>query len=216
MKLGPDEPLAGPWQELTPIDFAASVQAAAGSPAGRPRLIAVDGRSGSGKSTLAGRLRELTPGSAVVHTDDVAWWHSRFGWAPLMISGVLDPLHAGLGVRFRPPAWEQRGREGFIEVPAGCSAVFVEGVGASRRELLPLLDAAIWVQSDFAEAERRGILRDVDRDGLDPGTAKREWDEWMAEEIPFLRADRPWERAGFVVRGTGDGTPGTLTTSKRA
>ncbi|MBB2949222.1 energy-coupling factor transporter ATP-binding protein EcfA2 [Actinoplanes lutulentus] len=216
MKLGPDEPLAGPWQEQTPIDVAASVLAAAGSPAGRPRLIAVDGRGGSGKSTLAGLLSDLTPDSAVVHTDDVAWWHSRFGWAPLMISGVLDPLHAGLGVRFRPPAWEQRGRDGFIEVPAGCSVVFVEGVGASRRELLPLLDAAIWVQSDFAEAERRGIERDLPLKNIDQQAAKREWDEWMAEEIPFLSADRPWERADLLVRGTGGGTPGTITTSKRA
>ena len=25
---------------------------------------------------------------------------------------------------------------------------------------------------------------------------------WMAEELPFLAADRPWERAGLVVAGT--------------
>ena len=27
-------------------------------------------------------------------------------------------------------------------------------------------------------------------------------DSWMAEELPFLAADRPWERAGLVMAGT--------------
>ncbi|BAL90004.1 hypothetical protein AMIS_47840 [Actinoplanes missouriensis 431] len=188
--------------------------AAGGTPAGRPLLIAVDGRGGSGKTTLAGRLAERIPGSAIVHTDDVAWWHSRFGWADLMTTGVLDPLRAGAAVRLRPPAWERRGRDGQITVPAGCRAVLVEGVGASRRDLAHLFDVAIWVRSDYAEAERLGLLRDLGLKGVDPVTAKREWDEWMAEENPFLSADRPWDRAAFVVGGTGVGTGDGVRTSK--
>jgi hypothetical protein len=39
---------------------------------------AVDGRSSSGKTTLAARVQAAVAGSAVVHTDDIAWWHSRF------------------------------------------------------------------------------------------------------------------------------------------
>ncbi|WP_229070394.1 uridine kinase [Actinoplanes sp. DH11] len=211
MTLGPDEPPAGPWQRRSWPDVAAAILAAAGEPAGRPRLIAIDGRGGGGKSTLAANLARVVPGSAVVHTDDVAWWHSRFGWADLMESGVLAPLHAGEAVSFRPPAWERRGRDGRIEVPAGCPAVFVEGVGASRREVTHLLDVCVWVQSDFAEAERRGLARDITDHGLDPASARREWDEWMAEEIPFLSADRPWERADFVVSGTPPAGDGVLT-----
>ena len=42
-------------------------------------MAAVDGRSSSGKSTLAARLQDAIAASAVVHTDDIAWWHSRFG-----------------------------------------------------------------------------------------------------------------------------------------
>ncbi|MBG0564240.1 hypothetical protein I4J89_22595 [Actinoplanes sp. NEAU-A11] len=169
---------------------------------GRPLILAIDGRGGAGKSSLAGRLLPAIPGSAVVHTDDVAWWHSRFGWSDLMADHVLTPLHAGGAVSFTPPAWRERGRPGSIEVPAGCSAVLVEGVGASRQELIHLIDVAVWVQSDFAHAEERGLQRDIERDGLDPATARHEWDEWMAEEIPFLSHDRPWERADFVVSGT--------------
>ena len=28
--------------------------------------------------------------------------------------------------------------------------------------------------------------------------------DWMIEELPFLAADRPWERATIIVAGTSD------------
>ncbi len=183
-------------------DFAPAVVTAAGSPTGRPRLVAIDGRGGGGKSALAERLGRAVPSSTTVHTDDVAWWHSRFGWTDLMIEGILMPLRAGEDVRYQPPAWKQRGREGRLEVPAASTMVLIEGVGAARRELTNLIDAAIWVQSDFDLAMKRGLVRDMHRDGTDHASAQREWDEWAAEEIPFLSTDRPWDRADFIVAGT--------------
>lgn len=75
--------------------------------------------------------------------------------------------------------------------------MLIEGVGASRAELVPWIDRAIWVQSDFTEAERRGIARDGGTD-----EARTFWDEWMAAEIPFLAEDRPWERADAIACGT--------------
>jgi len=75
--------------------------------------------------------------------------------------------------------------------------VIVEGVGAGRRELTHLLDAVVWLQSDSVEAERRVILRDAaDASAIEDRQA------WMAEEIPFLAVDRPWERANVIVAGT--------------
>jgi hypothetical protein len=70
-------------------------------------------------------------------------------------------------------------------------------VGSSRRSQAPLLDATVWVHSDFAAANRRGIARDG-------GTreATEFWWEWSPEEQPFLAADRPWERADLVICGT--------------
>ena len=93
------------------------------------------------------------PPVEVVHTDDIAWWHSRFGWHDLMIDGVLERLHCGQSVHYQPPAWASRGRAGHIEVSAKASVVIVEGVGAARQELTHLLDAAVWMQSDFGEAK---------------------------------------------------------------
>ena len=74
-----------------------------------------------------------------------------------------------------------------MEVAAGLDLVVVEGVGAGRRELAPLLDAVLWVQSDAAEAERRGLARDLAQgaDG-DLDEVTRFWHEWQAEELPFL------------------------------
>lgn len=183
-------------------DFATAVVTTAGSPAGRPRLVAIDGRGGGGKSALAERLSRAVPGSTTVHTDDVAWWHSRFGWADLMAEGILMPLRAGEDVRYQPPAWKKRGRQGVLDVPATSTMVFIEGVGAARRELTHLIDAAIWVQSDFDLAMQRGLVRDMRRDGTDLASAQREWDAWAAEEVPFLSRDRPWDRADFIVAGT--------------
>jgi hypothetical protein len=148
---------------------------------------------------LAARLKEALPEAAVVHTDDIAWWHSRFGWADLLIDGVLDPARAGLSVSFRPPAWQDRDRQGAIEVPADCPFLIVEGVGAARRETAALTDIALWVQSDERETERRNLAR-VGRPGDSPTVQHLR--DWMAEEVPFLAGQRTWERADRIICGT--------------
>lgn len=202
MTLPVGEPAAGSWRVSFVRGLLRVVLEAVGTPQGRPAVVAVDGRGASGKSTLAARLHEAVPASAVVHIDDVAWHHSYFGWADLLAQEVLGPVPRG-EVRHRPPGWEAHGRPGAIEVPAGLEMVIVEGVGAGRRELAPLLDAVVWVQSDFAEAERRGLARDVVQGVNGSGDEARVfWHEWMAEELVFLAEQRPWERACVVVAGT--------------
>lgn len=203
MTLAPGEPAAGPWRQATVDQLVAVVLQAAGSVVGRPHIVSVDGRSAGGKSTLAEQIRAQVPGSVVVHTDDAAWHHSFFDWADLLVRGVLEPVHQGGPVCYRPPAWEARGRRGAIEVPADAELVLVEGVGAGRRELTHLLDAVVWVQSDYVEAERRGIARDVAEGTTgDLAQATAFWHEWMAQELPFLDRQRPWERACITVAGT--------------
>jgi energy-coupling factor transporter ATP-binding protein EcfA2 len=197
MTLGEGEPTAGPWQVVRLAQLLRMLSPGDGLPAGRPWILAVDGRSGSGKTTLAERLAGVAPASTVVHTDDVAWNHSFFDWTDLLIAGVLDPIHSGRPVSFRPPGWQERNRAGAIEVAPGCELMIVEGVGAARRELTGLLDAAVWIQSDMAEAERRGI----ERDGGDDAAVSF-WHRWMAEELPFIARQRPWTRSEVIVAGT--------------
>src|SRR5512132_4546940 len=199
MLLGPGEPVAGPWRVERLDVFARSLLDAAGHAPSRPRILAVDGRSGSGKTTLADRLCQVLPAPAVVHTDDVAWAHSRFGWDHLMLQGILEPLHAGREVHYQSPAWRPHGRSGYIDVSADTATVIIEGVGASRRQVAHLVDIAIWVQSDVDGARHRGVHRDMVDHGIDEAVALQNWDDWAAEEVPFLLEDRPWERAGVIA-----------------
>lgn len=199
--LAPEEPEAGPWHAelLTVVIETLTQLGSAGAEGDRGVVLAVDGRSSSGKTTLAARMQGTVAGSAVVHTDDIAWLHSRFGWADLLIDGILLPVHRGEQVSFRPPRWAEHGRGGSIDVPAGCPLLIVEGVGAGRREAAHLVDALMWVQSDQREAGRRSLARLGQPGG--PRTV-RDLREWMAEEEPFLADQKPWERADLIVAGT--------------
>ena len=197
MKLGPGEPPAGPWR-VTPIsDVVHLVFDADRNRQDRPWVLAVDGRSGSGKSSIANLFHRSVPACAVVHTDDVAWHQSFFDWSDLLVEGILKPLRNGEAVSYRPPGWHKQGRPGAIEVAAGLDLVVVEGVGASRTEVMPWIDSSLWVQSDLDEAERRGIARDGGTED-----ARNFWHEWIAQEFEFLKRQRPWERATVVVNGT--------------
>jgi hypothetical protein len=197
MVLGEGEPAAGPWRVERLTRFAQLLVDVVGASLGRPAIVALDGRSSSGKTTLAHRLEQAVPGAVTVHTDDIAWWHSFFGWADLLASGVLEPIRRGQAVAFRPPAWDERGRPGAIELPADANLVIVEGVGASRREIGHLLDVAVWVQADLSAIERRNAAR-VAAGETNPSVVAR----WMQEEYPFVADQRPWERALVVVAGT--------------
>ena len=215
--LPPEEPLVRQWMVLSLEKF---IQQLLGNSKARaaPELVAIDGRSGSGKSTLANILHRALPSSAVVHLDDIpssASWRgseaqktiqtdpvpegcSYFDWTERLLENIVMPYKAGQPINYRPEAWDDwRRPEGGISIPADCSTLLIEGVGAGRRELTHLVDASIWVQADFEEARRRGIVRDG-------GSAEsaRLWDRFEAQELPFLAEQVPWERATVIVAGT--------------
>ena len=187
------EPATAEWIDRSFIDI---VKTLGMNPEARG-ILAVDGRSGSGKTTFAAEIADLVGGTAVVHTDDIAWNHSFFGWDDLVIDGVIAPFLEGETVSYRPSAWVEHKREGSIDIPSDASWLIIEGVGSARSELGEYLDAIVWVQSDFGLAERRGIARD----GGDQGAIDF-WHEWMASETPFLAEHRPWDRADLIVNGS--------------
>ena len=192
--LGAGEPPGGPWEVVPVSALAEQLITAAGVPQGRPRISGIDGRGGAGKTRLAQAMAAHVPRSAVVHTDDVAWHHSFFGWAGLMATHVLEPLRAGEAVDYRPPGWVDRGRQGSIALPRGLDAVWFEGCGIVRRELAPLLDCSVWMQVDRHEAERRLLARDGDS----PAQLQL-IEEWDREEGPLRLREQPWRHATVLV-----------------
>ncbi|MDQ2876770.1 MAG: hypothetical protein M3Y33_18995 [Actinomycetota bacterium] len=201
LQLAAGEPEAGPWrtEPLSTVIEALTGPGPGRAVWGRAVVLAVDGRSNGGKTTLAARIGDAVPGSAVVHADDIAWAHSRFGWADLLIEGILVPVRQGRAVSYRPPRWAEHGREGSIEVPADCPLLVIEGDGAGRREVADLIDVLIWVQSGECEAGRRALAR-IGKPDESP--TLQDHREWMAEEMPFSTAQRTWERADVIVCGT--------------
>jgi len=187
-----DDVLRDQWTTVTIAELLALIVPP--QPQAGITIIGIDGRSRSGKSTLAEQIAGETPDVAIVHTDDIAWHHSFFGWTDVLISGILQPLRqCGAPVSFTPRPWVERGRPGCVTVPGGTHIVLVEGVGAARRELTDWLDASVWVQTDPEVAMQRTI--DLDRDP--PGFVE----DWMREENAHLDADMPWTRATAIASG---------------
>jgi uridine kinase len=205
MKLAPGtgEPLAGPWRSVSVTALAQALLDWAAESGVHRCVVAINGRSGSGKTTVAQRLEDALPAATLLSTDDIAWHESMFDWANIAVSEVLAPFRSGQEVHYRPPAWDRHSRPGHVGIPPTSRFLLLEGVGASQRALSDVLDVTIWVQSDFEVAEQRGIARDV-ASGVngDETQSIAFWHSWIAQEIPFLERDRPWERADVIVAGT--------------
>jgi hypothetical protein len=60
-----------------------------------------------------------------------------------------------------------------------------------------LIDGILWVRSDLGEIERRNSARVAAKEISPP-----DFESWMAEEVPFVADQRPWERALLTVSGT--------------
>lgn len=192
-----EEPPAGPWHVEPLADFVEDLIDI--WPPYRPTVLSIDGRSSSGKTTLARRIANVVSATATVHTDDIAWRHSVFGWADPLIAGVLRPLQAHSDVSYRPPAWETHNRSGSIKVAADTRLLLIEGVGASRRELTSFIDASLWVQSDMTVRLARDSAR------IKAGeTTQADYDAWRAEETAFQAERRPWESATAMVAGSSE------------
>lgn len=120
---------------LTPIIN--SITALLSTAAGRPILIALDGRCGSGKTTLAAQLAERFPGSRTIHTDDYYLPPAQRvpGWETLPCANmdlkrlraeVLNPARAGQPFSYIAYSC----REGAYLPPVSCQParlVIVEG-----------------------------------------------------------------------------------------
>lgn len=148
---------------LTPIIN--SITALLSTAAGRPILIALDGRCGSGKTTLAAQLAERFPGSRTIHTDDYYLPPAQRvpGWETLPCANmdlkrlraeVLNPARAGQPFSYIAYSC----REGAYLPPVSCQParlVIVEGSYSHHPALTDCYDLRVFVTCSKAEQTRR-------------------------------------------------------------
>jgi uridine kinase len=159
---------------------------------GPVRLVGVDGHAGSGKSTFAAALAAALGGAPVVHLDDVATHEEFFAWTGRLRAAVLDPLARGADGWLPVYDWTARRFGPAVRVPCA-PVVLVEGVGAGRAALRPLLAAVVWMDYERAAAWARGRRRDGP--ALDAF-----WDRWERAEAAHFAADPGVRHADLLVR----------------
>ncbi len=162
----------------------------------RPAIIAVNGHSSSGKTTVARRLAAALDSCDVLHTDDIAWHQGVFAWDGLLINDVLPVVRSGRPLRYRPPAWEQRRRDGAIELAGDLDFLIIEGVGASQPSVRGDLDVVIWVETDEPTRSARDAARIAAGENTPSGLLR-----WMAEENAYVTERQPWLDADFLIEG---------------
>jgi uridine kinase len=160
-------------------------------------VVALDGYGGAGKSTLADYLGEFLRAEGrrvdLVHTDDFASADNPLNWWPRLIEQVLQPLRDGVASRYQRYDWDLgRLAEWHTVQPGGL--ILLEGVSASRNAFRPYLSLSVWIETPADERLRRGLERDGEQ-------ARAQWDQWMADEVAWGSAERPWERADLVITG---------------
>ncbi len=166
----------------------------AARPAGRPRLVAVDGPGGAGKSVFAVRLAAALDQAPIVHTDDFATGEPGDEWWPRLESQVIKPLSEAIPARYRRYDWHERELAEWHEVQPAL-VVIIEGVSSARRAVRDALTSAIWVHAPRPIRLARGL----DRDGE---AARSDWARWMAEEDEHFRRDATIKRCEVIVDGS--------------
>lgn len=170
-------------------------------PAGRPRLIAVDGFSGAGKTTLATEVAAALANRGSVrlfHLEDIyPGWDGLEAGMSYYRKQILSPLAEGRTAHWQAWNWET-GRYGTRHSTGPADVVVFEGVGAAHREARGLLDTAVWVEG-AEEVRRRYALA---RDG---STYAPHWERWAAQERRWAADDDASAAAELTVRMVGPG-----------
>jgi hypothetical protein len=180
--------------------------AATPAPAGRTRVLAIDGPSGAGKTVLAEAVRVALRARApeagpvpVVHLDSIyPGWDGLADSIPRLVDWVLRPLATGEPVRYRRYDWDRDEYAEWIDVPTDPMppVVIVEGAGAGSRPCAPYLSLLVWLEAPAAVRFDRGMARDGD--GYRP-----HWQRWADQEKRHFAEHDPRARAGLCL-GTQD------------
>jgi uridine kinase len=151
-----------------------------------PTRVAVDGRTASGKTTFSAELAEAisrferpairTSIDGFHNSRSVRHARGRYSWEgyyhdarnlDAIVASLLKPLGPDGDLYFRTETFDLERDVPVTQTPAIAAAnaiVIVDGTFLMRPELRPHWDVVVFVSVSEAEAERRGIARDVKGD----------------------------------------------------
>jgi phosphoribulokinase len=174
----------------------------------RPLLVAIDGRSGAGKSTFARTAhQQITEPSIVVEGDDFyraqpeaerlaldagGGYERYFDWQRLEAQ-VLTPARRGAPrLRYQRFDWGTGTMGAWVDV-AMPPILIVEGVYTLRPQLRPLVDLAIFVDTDDGTRLARQLARNENTD---------DWiRRWGDAGAYYIQRHDPAATADLVVGG---------------
>lgn len=159
------------------------------------RFVGIDGFGGSGKSTLAAAVAAAVPAVVIVHVDDFWGLDIReWDWERFEVQ-LAAPLRADRPARYQVWDWHRDAGGEWVDLGPG-RVVIVEGVSATRREVVLDWDLTVWVDAPLDVRLARALARD--------GEAKlaRWLADWMPSEQAYAERERPRDRVDLVVDGS--------------
>ena len=158
---------------------------------GEGRLVCVEGPAGSGKTTLTEAIARHSPGTHVVHTDELLeGWGGLPGLAP-SVERLLRPLAEG-----RPGEWTRwdwhADRWAETHRVAPVPLLVVEGSGSWSPAIADLVTVLVWVEAPPALRLERGLARDGEE-------MRPQWLQWRREEDEQHARSGTRDRADVVV-----------------
>ncbi|MBU1801191.1 MAG: 4-amino-4-deoxy-L-arabinose transferase [Actinobacteria bacterium] len=158
---------------------------------GSGRLVCVDGPAGSGKTTLAAALHDLSPGSVVVHLDELLEGWGGLAGVDQRLDPLLLPLARGVAGRYERYDWIAGRFAEWVPIPP-TPLLVLEGVGSGSLRHALLCTVLVWVEVDDSLRLHRGMERDGEQ-------MRPHWEQWMRDERAHFVDQDTRARADVVV-----------------
>lgn len=161
-------------------------------------IIGIDGYGGSGKTTVAKFLKENLRDCIIVEMDDF--------YSPILKRAdfnrvkeqVLDPLVIDKPASYQVYDWKSDSLGVFQNINPG-GVVIIEGVYSIHKDIASSYDIKIWVDCLPEVGAKRGIERDMLRDGVD--NSDKWLNIWMLEEKKYVESQNPKASADYIIDG---------------
>lgn len=169
-----------------------------------PVTVGITGYGGSGKSHLANRIADHLGISEdqLLHMD---YLHPEPGqpkdkkdvfndhdWS--LIYGILKDAKDGKRLKYRSMGLWGHSKE--FDEPAP-NVLIIEGVRLLRKEIMPYLDIAVWIDADVDYVTERAKIRDREL-GQDEAHIRRWDEEWVPKNDRYIQEVNPKKLANFI------------------